>query len=66
MGPCFACAMQVPALVVLWFHPARLAPLAAAVTFIVAALTDWADGYIARKVPACMTAHASVSHHLHV
>jgi phosphatidylglycerophosphate synthase len=45
--------MQVPALVVLWFHPARLAPLAAAVTFIVAALTDWADGYLARKVPAC-------------
>ena len=47
---------QVPILVILWFHPARLAPLLAAITFIVAAVTDWADGYLARKVPACMHA----------
>ena len=44
------CGAQVPLLVVLWFHPHRLAPLLAAVTFIVAAITDWADGYIARRV----------------
>ena len=41
---------QVPLLVVLWFHPHRWAPLLAAVTFIFAAITDWADGYIARRV----------------
>ena len=46
--------LQVPILVILWFHPARLAPLLAAITFIVAALTDWADGYLARKVPALL------------
>ncbi len=43
-------AAQVPLLVVLWFHPHRLAPFLAAVTFIFAAITDWADGYIARRV----------------
>lgn len=44
--------MQVPLLVALWFHAHRLAPLLAAVTFIVAAITDWADGYLARRVRA--------------
>ena len=46
----FLRVLLVPVLVVLWFHPHRLAPLMAAVTFIVAAITDWADGYLARRV----------------
>ena len=40
----------VPVVVALWFSPHRLAPLAAAAVFIAAALTDWADGVLARKV----------------
>lgn len=40
----------VPVVVALWFSPHRLAPLAAAAVFITAALTDWADGVLARKV----------------
>ena len=44
--------LMVPVLVVLWFLPHRLAPLAAALTFIFAAITDWADGYLARRVRA--------------
>ncbi len=39
----------VPVVVALWFSSHRLAPLAAAATFVVAAVTDWADGYLARK-----------------
>ena len=42
--------LMVPILVVLWFLPHRLAPLASALTFIFAAITDWADGYLARRV----------------
>ena len=42
--------LMVPVLVVLWFLPHRLAPLASASTFIFAAITDWADGYLARRV----------------
>lgn len=42
--------LMVPVLVVLWFLPHRLAPLASALTFILAAITDWADGYLARRV----------------
>ena len=42
--------LMVPVLVVLWFLPHRLAPLASALTFIFAAITDWADGYLARRV----------------
>lgn len=56
----FLRVLLVPLLVVLWFHPHRLAPLMSAITFIVAAITDWADGYLARRVstqlvPACIT-----------
>ncbi|EIE19561.1 CDP-diacylglycerol--glycerol-3-phosphate 3-phosphatidyltransferase [Coccomyxa subellipsoidea C-169] len=46
----FLRVLLVPVLVVLWFHPHRLAPLMAAITFIVAAITDWADGYLARRM----------------
>ena len=46
----FARLLMVPVLVVLWFLPYRLAPLASALTFIFAAITDWADGYLARRV----------------
>ncbi|CAK0785707.1 hypothetical protein CVIRNUC_008918 [Coccomyxa viridis] len=44
--------LMVPVLVVLWFLPHRLAPLASALTFIFAAITDWADGYLARRMKA--------------
>ena len=40
----------VPVFAVVWFLPHRLAPFICAVTFNLAALTDWADGYLARKV----------------
>lgn len=53
----FLRVLLVPVFVVLWFHPHQLAPLMAAITFIVAAITDWADGYLARRVRgrfACM------------
>ena len=46
----FARLLMVPVLVALWFLPHRLAPLASALTFIFAAITDWADGYLARRV----------------
>lgn len=46
----FLRVLLVPVLVVLWFHPHQLAPLLAAITFIVAAITDWTDGYLARRV----------------
>ncbi len=49
----FARLLMVPVLVVLWFLPHRLAPLASALTFIFAAITDWADGYLARRVSFC-------------
>ena len=42
--------LLVPVLVVLWFLPHKSAPLASALTFIFAAITDWADGYLARRV----------------
>lgn len=42
--------LLVPVLVVLWFLPHRLASIASALTFIFAAITDWADGYLARRV----------------
>ncbi|KAK9806079.1 hypothetical protein WJX72_000337 [[Myrmecia] bisecta] len=40
----------IPVLCVLWFQPHQLAPIACAVVFITAAVTDWADGYLARKL----------------
>jgi len=48
--------LLVPVLVVLWFLPHKSAPLASALTFIFAAITDWADGYLARRVssPHCV------------
>ncbi|KAF8068386.1 PGPS1 [Scenedesmus sp. PABB004] len=39
----------VPVVGVAWFSPAPRAPLLAAALFVVASLTDWLDGYIARK-----------------
>jgi CDP-diacylglycerol--glycerol-3-phosphate 3-phosphatidyltransferase len=46
----FLRVLLVPIFAALWFHPHRLAPLCAALTFIFAAMTDWADGYLARRV----------------
>lgn len=49
----------VPVFAVLWFVPFRLSPFLCAVTFNLAALTDWADGFLARKVySAVLLAHA--------
>ncbi len=58
----------VPVVVGLWFSTHRLAPLAAAGTFVGAAVTDWADGFLARKArptglhlqSACLPAGSSV------
>jgi phosphatidylglycerophosphate synthase len=48
----FARLAMVPAFVGLWFDGGACAwrPPAAAAVFIAAAVTDWADGYLARRV----------------
>ena len=43
----------VPFLVVAYLHSSPSAPLLAAATFCLAAITDWADGYLARRVRCC-------------
>lgn len=40
----------VPVLMVVWYTGSPSAPLAAAVLFVIASLTDWLDGWIARQV----------------
>lgn len=40
----------VPVLMVVWYIGSPTAPLLAAVLFVVASLTDWLDGWIARQV----------------
>ena len=42
--------LLVPVFVCLYFLKARLAPITAAIVFIAAAITDWLDGFLARKV----------------
>nr|HPQ95842.1 CDP-alcohol phosphatidyltransferase family protein [Thiolinea sp.] len=39
----------IPLLVLFFYTDASWAPLAAGLTFVLAALTDWADGYLARR-----------------
>jgi phosphatidylglycerophosphate synthase len=48
----FARLAMVPAFVALWFDGGASVgrPPAAAAVFIAAAVTDWADGYLARRV----------------
>ena len=45
----FARLVAVPVLVAAWFSPSPRAPLACALLFVGASLTDWLDGYIARR-----------------
>jgi hypothetical protein len=40
----------VPVLVLVWYSASPSAPLAAAAVFVTASVTDWFDGYIARRV----------------
>lgn len=40
----------VPVLVLLWFVQANWASLVCSVVFVGASITDWLDGYLARKV----------------
>lgn len=42
--------LLIPVLVVLFFWPGELARSMAAAVFMLAAVTDWADGYLARKL----------------
>ena len=42
--------MLIPILVGLFFMPARWTTLAAAAVFALAAMTDWLDGYLARRL----------------
>lgn len=40
---------MVPLFAVLWFLDHKYAPISTAATFIAAAVTDWLDGFLARK-----------------
>ena len=40
----------IPALVVVFYLPYSWAPIASSLVFSVAAITDWADGYLARRL----------------
>mmetsp|Transcript_25629 Transcript_25629/g.64670 ORF Transcript_25629/g.64670 Transcript_25629/m.64670 type:complete len:267 (+) Transcript_25629:287-1087(+) len=40
----------VPVFIYLWLDDGRLSPLLSAITFTAASITDWLDGYLARKL----------------
>lgn len=42
--------LLIPVLVALFFLPGNLARTAAAIVFLLAAITDWLDGYLARRL----------------
>jgi CDP-diacylglycerol--glycerol-3-phosphate 3-phosphatidyltransferase len=42
--------MLIPAIVVVFYLPVSFAHIAAAIIFILAAITDWLDGYLARSL----------------
>jgi CDP-diacylglycerol--glycerol-3-phosphate 3-phosphatidyltransferase len=46
----FARLVLVPVLMAVWYSARPGAPLLAAAVFVAASLTDWFDGYIARRV----------------
>lgn len=49
----------VPVLMVVWHTGSPSAPLLAAVLFGIASLTDWLDGYIARRVSVAAVARSA-------
>ena len=42
--------LLIPVLVVLYFLPSPYAPLWATIVFVLAGITDWLDGYLARRM----------------
>lgn len=48
----------VPFVMALWYSSHQLSPLLAAALFVTASITDWLDGYLARKV--CVRVPAAV------
>ena len=46
----FARVLMVPLFMLLWFTAHRYASIATATVFILASITDWLDGYLARRL----------------